>query len=107
MTDKQPNALQLADALEAVPTGCTCYAHGYCECGCVDAVWPEMSMKPAATELRRLGPMNTKQAEQLKAITHLVHQLHQAKGRYHTQNALCALFDAFGLPNVKPERKTK
>lgn len=61
----------------------------------------------AATELRRLGLENSKQAEQLKAITHLVHQLHQAKGRYHTQRALCALFDAFGLPNVKLERKTK
>ena len=61
----------------------------------------------AAAELRRLGPMNTKQAEQIKAITHLVHQLHQAKGRYHTQNALCALFDAFGLSNTKPERKMK
>lgn len=61
----------------------------------------------AAAELRRLGSMNTKQAEQLKAITHLVTQLHQAKGRYHTQLALCALFDAFGLDNTKPERKMK
>ena len=59
-----------------------------------------------AAELRRLGSMNTKQAEQIKAITHLVTQLHQAKGRYHTQLALCALFDAFGLSNTKPE-KTK
>lgn len=61
----------------------------------------------AAAELRRLGIENTKQAEQIKAITHLVTQLHQAKGRYHTQRALCALFDAFGLSNTKPERGTK
>lgn len=61
----------------------------------------------AAAELRRLGPENAKQAEQLKAVTHLVRQLHQAKGRYHTQLATCALFDAFGLSNTKPERKMK
>jgi len=58
----------------------------------------------AAAELRRLGPESAKQAEQLKAVTHLVTQLHQAKGRYHTQQALCNLFDAFGLENTKPER---
>lgn len=98
---------RLADELEGIPTGCKCWAHFYGECGCDDAVWPEMSMKPAAKELRRLGSMNTKQAEQLKAVAHLVHQLHQAKGRYHTQLATCALFDAFGLSNTKPERKTK
>lgn len=63
--------------------------------------------KAAAAELRRLGTKNAEQAEQLKAVTHLVTQLHQAKGRYHTQNALCALFDAFGLSNTKPERKAK
>ena len=62
-------------------------------------------VEKAAAELRRLGPENTKQVEQIKAITHLVTQLHQAKGRYHTQLATCALFDAFGLPNVKPEKR--
>lgn len=55
----------------------------------------------------RAAALLRQQAEQLKAITHLVTQLHQAKGRYHTQLATCALFDAFGLPNVKPERKVK
>jgi len=82
----KPEWERLADILEKMPLG---------QCD-----------EQTAAELRRLGPENTKQAEQLKAITHLVRQLHQAKGRYHTQNALCALFDAFGLSNTKPE-KTK
>ena len=50
--------------------------------------------------------MNKDEAR-MAAVTHLVRQLHQAKGRYHTQLATRALFDAFGLSNVKPERKAK
>lgn len=159
MTTK-PEWEQLAEALECMlPTGCKCWAHYYGECTCADAVWPEMSMKLAAAELRRLGEENEELRETAKAcaklnavlrdqkhytgsytsiarrmlveldasrviinncvksadkdearmaaVTHLVHQLHSAKGRYHTQNALCALFDAFGLSNTKPERKAK
>src|SRR5574343_495004 len=72
----------------------------------------QVCMKDA--ELRRLNDELDKaktklrsRSEQIKAITHLVTQLHQAKGRYHTQLATCALFDAFGLSNTKPERKVK
>ena len=87
MTQKQPEWERLADILEKMPLG--------------------QSDEQTAAELRRLGPENAKQADQLKAVTHLVRQLHQAKGRYHTQLATCALFDAFGLSNTKPERKMK
>lgn len=60
--------------------------------------------REAAAELRRLGQENTKQAEQLKAVTHLVTQLHKAKGHYRDR-AMLSLFEAFGLTD-KPE-KTK
>lgn len=100
----KPEWARLADALESSSIGCTCHALYYGECGCNDAVWPEMSMKPAAAELRRLGQENTKQAEQIKAVTHLVTQLHQSNGHYRDR-AMLSLFEAFGL-NDKPE-KTK
>lgn len=32
----------------------------------------------------------------------LVTDVHKAKGRYHSQLAMCALYEAVGLPNVKP-----
>ena len=31
-------------------------------------------------------------------------RLHAAKGRYHTQHALCDLFDICGLPNERPTK---
>ncbi len=68
MSNKQPEALRLADALEACPVGCTCCAHSYAECGCVDSVWPEMAMRTAAAELRRLHAQRDELLEALKAI---------------------------------------
>lgn len=35
----------------------------------------------------------------------LVHKVHKAKGRYHTQLAMCDLCDACGLPNIRPTSK--
>ena len=32
----------------------------------------------------------------------LVQKVHKAKGRYHSQIAMCNLYDACGLPNVRP-----
>ena len=32
----------------------------------------------------------------------LVQRVHKAKGRHHTQIAMCDLFDACALPNVRP-----
>ena len=32
----------------------------------------------------------------------LVQKVHKAKGRYHTQLAMCNLYDACGLANVRP-----
>lgn len=36
------------------------------------------------------------------AIKALVVKVHQARGRYHSQIAMAALYEACGLPNVKP-----
>ena len=36
------------------------------------------------------------------ALKTLVANVHKAKGRYHNQLAMCALYDAVGLPNVRP-----
>ena len=72
-----------------------------------EGAWHKMTLGDVVSAgiwIRRLGEENAKQAEQIKAVTHLVTQLHQAKGRYHTQLATCALFDAFGLSNTKPEK---
>lgn len=62
MTDKQPEALRLADALENDGNDCTCAAYSSSECGC-DAVWADSFSKQAAAELRRLHEVN----ESLKA----------------------------------------
>ena len=42
--------------------------------------------------------------EQLRA---LITKLHAAKGRYHSQVAMSALYDACGLPNEKPIKDLK
>ena len=39
-------------------------------------------------------------------ITKAVQKTHAAKGRYHTQIAMCELYDLVGLPNVKPGQDT-
>lgn len=36
------------------------------------------------------------------ALKALVVKVHQARGRYHSQLAMCALYEACGLPNTKP-----
>lgn len=32
-----------------------------------------------------------------------IKKTHAAKGRYHSQLAMCELYDLLGLPNIKPE----
>lgn len=68
---------------------------------------------PAALRLAELlektmqWPLHGKAADELRrlhAIEQAVHKLHKAKGRYHTQLAICDLFDAAGLPNVRPTK---
>lgn len=39
---------------------------------------------------------------ELDALKSLVIKVHQARGRYHSQIAMAALYEAVGLPNVKP-----
>ena len=34
----------------------------------------------------------------------LVAAVHKAKGRYHSQIAMCDLYDACGLPNTRPAK---
>lgn len=40
-------------------------------------------------------------------LLELVRAVHKAKGRYHSQLAMCDLFDAAGLPNTRPEKSKK
>ena len=35
-------------------------------------------------------------------LERLITATHKAKGRYHSQLAMCALYDAVGLPNMRP-----
>lgn len=37
-------------------------------------------------------------------LQELIYKAHAAKGRYHTQIAMCNLFDAVGLPNERPAK---
>ena len=36
------------------------------------------------------------------SLIKLVEAVHRAKGRYHSQIAMCDLYDACGLPNTRP-----
>ena len=35
----------------------------------------------------------------------LIKAVHRAKGRYHSQQAMCDLYDACGLSNTRPEQR--
>ncbi len=37
-------------------------------------------------------------------LLELIRSVHKAKGRYHSQHAMCDLYDAAGLPNTRPEK---
>lgn len=39
---------------------------------------------------------------ELEHLIKLIQRVHSAKGRYHTQLAMCDLFDAVALPNTRP-----
>ena len=80
MTDKQPEALRLADQLKKA------YPHIHA------------GLAPAASaELRRLHAEN-------EAMRSAIKNLHAAKGRYHTQIAACDLYDLCGLKNERPAK---
>jgi hypothetical protein len=66
-----PKALRLADALSSNGEGCECHASSYYECGCDDAIWPEMYVLQAAAELRRLHEENER--------LHQINQSHEMK----------------------------
>jgi len=85
MTTKKPLALKLADALESSATFE------------IPLTWLPKELNDAAAELRRL------QAE-VEALRSAITKLHKAKGRYHTQLAVCDLFKLCGLTAVRPAR---
>ena len=72
----------------------------------------------AAAELRRLHTENEATDRQVEILTDelgkcskenaalkkAITKLHTAKGRYHTQLAICDLFDLVGLPNERPKK---
>lgn len=56
-----------------------------------------------ATEIYNTADKIAKDAlAELAVLKALVVNTHKAKGRYHSQLAMCALYEAVGLPNVKP-----
>ena len=42
-------------------------------------------------------------ALRVKILEAAIKKTHSAKGRYHSQLAMCELYDLMGLPNIKPE----
>jgi hypothetical protein len=51
---------------------------------------------------RRLGKVTKHVIAERDKLRTLISKLHTAKGRYHTQLAVCDLFDAVGLKNERP-----
>ncbi len=47
---------------------------------------------------------NKQLAAERDDLVELITQLHRAKGRYHTQIAMCDLFDAVELKNERPAK---
>ncbi len=48
--------------------------------------------------------VNRKQRDTLDKLFKAVQVLHAAKGRYHTQIAICELFELCGLPAERPKK---
>ena len=77
-----------------------------------------MSLPPPSEKLNTLmqclpyAPFKTHMAEEIKAygqacqedLVALVAAVHKAKGRYHSQIAMCNLYDACNLPNTRPTK---
>lgn len=79
MTTEQPEALRIADALQ-------------------DGTYLlSVERDATADELRRLHAQND---QLLKAVS----RLHTARGRFHTQHAVCDLYDLLGLKNERPTK---
>ena len=81
-----PLALTLADKLE--------HQVGF---GSYNWEKAETMMLEAAIELRRLYAEN-------EALRAAINKLHKAKGRYHTQLAVCDLFELCGLTAERPKK---
>ncbi len=43
------------------------------------------------------------QAKRIKELEMAIAKTHTAKGRYHSQIAMCDLYDLVGIPSVRPE----
>lgn len=43
------------------------------------------------------------QKTRIKELEDAIKKTHSAKGRYHSQLAMCELYDLLGLPNTRPE----
>jgi hypothetical protein len=103
MTTEQPLALKLADRLEAEVKR---------------TVSMDILHNDAAIELQRLHQSERegwRYADELEqerkrlhtqneALRSAITKLHAAKGRYHTQLAVCDLFDLVRLPNERPKK---
>lgn len=65
--------------------------------------------QPAGLEgAKQLAKLNGEIAADLKGevlqLRSLIGKVHAAKGRHHTQIAMCDLYDAVGLANVRPAK---
>lgn len=43
---------------------------------------------------------------EIERLKTAIKRTHSANGRYHSQLAMCDLYDAVGLPNVRPTKET-
>lgn len=43
------------------------------------------------------------QKTRIKELEDAIKKTHASKGRYHSQLAMCELYDLLSLPNIKPE----
>ena len=62
---------------------------------------------PLAQQYAKLAQHCTMLEAQIETLRTLTTKVHSAKGRYHTQIAMCDLFDAVDLPNERPMTPTR
>ena len=109
MNTEQPLALRLADYLDVTPRTGLAYSAKVQAAAELRRLheaheWQYMiareRLRRLDERLRRIEKLEAENEELRAAIT----KLHKAKGRYHTQIAVCDLFELCGLTAVRPAR---
>ena len=64
--------------------------------------WLRGEQCPACKEIEELTTRSVEQAKTIRDLTTAVARVHAARGRYHSQIAMCDLYDLVGLKAERP-----